>query len=126
MTSLTPSRADANRQQNAVNLIARHLADRPAKHIRRRILDNVTVWLVESQSKPGTVYTVTLTADGWPANTCDCEDCRTRHMECKHIRAALALAQPAQPAPAAPTPAPIAWTSDSRRNRKRTEWEEEI
>ena len=125
MTSLTPSRADANRQQNAVNLIARHLADRPAKHIRRRILDNVTVWLVESQSKPGTVYTVTLTADGWPANTCDCEDCRTRHMECKHIRAALALAQPAQPSPSPVTPA-IRWTSEERKGRRRSEPVEEI
>ena len=126
MQSVTPTAAERNRQQNAVNLIARHLSDRPARHIVRRVLGELVVWKVESQSKPGTIYDVTLTADGWPSDSCSCEDCRVRHMECKHIRAALALAQPAQPAPAAPTPAPIAWTSDSRRNRKRTEWEEEI
>ena len=126
MQSVTPTAAERNRQQNAVNLVARHLADRPARHIVRRVLGELVVWKVESQSKPGTIYDVTLERDGWPSDSCSCEDCRVRHQECKHIRAALALAQPAQPAPAAPTPAPIAWTSDSRRNRKRTEWEEEI
>ena len=125
MQSVTPTAADRNRQTNAVNLVARHLADRPARHIRRRVLGEMVVWLVESQTRPGTVYTVTLTADGWPADTCDCEDCTYRHQECKHVRAAAALAQPTQ-APEAPTPAPIAWTSDTRRNRKRTELEEEV
>ena len=127
MTSVITTRADANRQTNAVNLVARHLADRPARHIRRRVLGDLAVWLVESQTRPGVTYTVTLTADGWEANTCSSEDHSYRHQECKHLKAALALAQPAQPsAPVAPTPAPIAWTSDARKARRRTEPTEEI
>lgn len=129
MTSVITTRADANRQTNAVNLVARHLAERAGRHIRRRVLGDLAVWLVESQTTPGTIYTVTLTADGWPADTCSCEDHAYRHQECKHLKAALALAQPAQPAPVAPTaptPAPIAWTSDARKARRRTEMEEEI
>ena len=124
MQSVTPTLAERNRQQNAVNLVARHLADRPARHIVRRVLGELVVWKVESQSKPGTIYDVTLERDGWPSDSCSCEDCRVRHMECKHIKAALALAlaQP-QPAPAAP----IAWTSDTRKARRgRTELQEEI
>ena len=124
MQSVTPTAAERNRQQNAVNLVARHLSDRPARHIVRRVLGELVVWLVESQTRPGVTYTVTLTADGWPADTCDCEDAAYRHQVCKHQRAVEALAQPA---PAAPTPAPIKWTGDERRARKqRTELEEEI
>ena len=126
MQSVTPNRADANRQQNAVNLVARHLADRPAKHIIRRVLGELVVWKVESQTRPGVTYSVTLMSDGWEANTCSCEDCTYRHMECKHIKAALALAQPAQPVTPAPAPSSIRWTSDDRRNRRRSEPVEEI
>jgi hypothetical protein len=82
-------------------------------------MGELVVWLVESQTTVGVVYNVTLAADGWPVDSCDCEDCRTRHMTCKHIRAAQALAQPAQPQA-------IKWTSDSRKANKRTEIEEEI
>lgn len=117
----TTSRADANRQANAVNLVARHMADRPGRHITRRILGDLAVWRVESQTEAGKVYTITLAVDGWPADTCDCEDCRSRHMQCKHIRAALALAMPAQ----APV-APLRWTSEERKGRRRTEREEEL
>ena len=128
MQSVTPTAAERNRQQNAVNLIARHLSDRPARHIVRRVLGELVVWKVESQSKPGTIYDVTLTADGWPSDSCSCEDCRVRHMECKHIRAALALAQPAQPAPApvAPAAPAIRWTSEERKGRRRSEPVEEL
>ena len=120
MTTPVQSRADANRQTNAVNLVARHLADRPAHHITRRVMGEAVVWRVESQTEAGKVYTVTLTADGWPADTCDCEDCCYRHMECKHIRAAQALARPAQVAQA------LRWTSEERKSRKRTEPTEEV
>ena len=122
---LNTTQAAANRQANATNLVARHLADRPARHITRRYVGTMWVWKVESQTRPGVTYTVTLTADGWPADTCSCEDCTYRHQECKHIKAALALAAPAQAV--TPTPeAAIKWTSEERRARRRTEPQEEI
>lgn len=120
MQSVPASLAERNRQQNAVNLVARHLSDRPGRHIIRRVMGELVVWLVESQTRPGVTYTVTLMSDGWEADTCSCEDCTYRHQECKHVRAALALAQPAPVAPA------IKWTSDTRKASRRTEREEEI
>ena len=116
------------RQVNGQALAVRHLAARQEKHIHARQVDGKLVWLVESQTQPGRYYTVTRAADGWPVDSCDCQDSAYRHACCKHRRAVdLIFPVPTEaPAPAAPTPAPIAWTSDSRRNRKRTEWEEEI
>ena len=116
MTSVVASTADRNRQENAVNLVARHLAERSAKHITaRRLASGLLVWSVESQTRPGTVYTVTRVADGWPADTCSCEDHTYRHMTCKHMRA---VDQVSAPAPA-PAPAPS-------RRRRLPEWEEEV
>ena len=43
MQSVTPTAAERNRQQNAVNLVARHLSDRPARHIVRRVLGELVV-----------------------------------------------------------------------------------
>ena len=122
MQSVTPTAAERNRTQNAVNLIARHMSDRPGKHITARQVAGRLVWKVESQTRADVTYTVTLTADGWEADTCSCEDSCYRHLECKHLKAVKALVQPAQPA----APAPIAWTSDTRKASRRTEREEEI
>ena len=88
MTTITPSLAERNRAAAAVNLAARHLADRPGRHITARIIEGgLLVWKVESQTEPGKVHTVTREADGWPADTCDCEDHLWRHQRCKHQRA---------------------------------------
>ena len=120
MQSVPATRADANRQQNAVNLAARHLAARQEKHIHARMVDGKLVWLVESQTRPGLYRTVTRAADGWPVDSCDCEDAAYRHQTCKHRRA-VDLISPV------PTDAPAPrWTSEERKTRKRTEWEEEI
>ena len=107
MTSVTPSTAERNRDTNAVNLAARHLSERNARHITARQAGGLLVWTVESQTEPGKVYTVTREADGWPADTCSCEDACYRHMRCKHMRAVDLLAPAPAPAPA-PTPAPVA------------------
>ena len=125
MQSVTPTLAERNRQQNAVNLVARHLSDRPGRHIVRRVLGELVVWLVESQTDAHEVYTVTLERDGWPATTCSCPDHVYRHQTCKHIEAVALLSQPAQPAPVADAPA-IKWTADERKGRRRTEPVEEI
>ena len=115
---LNNTQAAANRQAAATNLVARHMSERSAKHIVRRVLGELVVWKVESQTTDE-VYTVTMERDGWPATTCSCPDHVYRHAHCKHLAAVELLSQPA-------APAPIAWTSDTRRNRKRTEIEEEI
>lgn len=107
MTSLSPSRADDNRAAAAVNLAARHLSERKAKHVKAKQTGGLLVWQVESQTEPGKVYTVTRLVDGWPADTCSCADCAYRHLRCKHQRAVDLLAPP---------PAPVA----------RTEWQEEV
>lgn len=100
MTTISPSLAERNRDAAAVNLAARHLADRPGRHITARIIEGgLAVWDVESQTQPGTRYTVTRTADGWPADTCSCEDHLWRHMRCKHQRAVDALMGDGTPAP---------------------------
>lgn len=112
MTSLTPSVADSNRNASAVNLAARHLSERKAKHITARQVAGRLVWQVESQTEPGKVYTVTRLADGWEADTCSCEDATYRHMTCKHQRAVNLLS---------PAPAPVPMPGPAR-----TEWEEEI
>lgn len=118
MTTITPTRADANRNANATNLVARHLAERKAKHITARQVGGRLVWTVESQTRPGVTYTVTRECDGWEADTCSCEDSAYRHLVCKHRRAVALLAPVAQ---AAPSPVP-----PTRRPVVRTEWEEEI
>ena len=112
------------RQQNALSLAVRHLAARGEKHIHARQVDGKLVWLVESQTQSGKYYTVTRAADGWAFDCCDCEDAAYRHQTCKHHRAVdLIFPVPTDaPAPAAP----IAWTSDTRRNRRRSEPVEEI
>ena len=106
MTSLHPSTADANRDANAVNLAARHLSERAAKHVKAKQVGGRLVWQVESQTEPGKVYTVTRLADGWEADTCSCEDAAYRHMVCKHQRLIGLLAP-------APKPAPVGITADS-------------
>lgn len=128
MTSLTLTLAERNRQTAATNLVVRHLVDRSAKHIHARQVDGKLAWLVESQTKPGKYYTVTLAAD-WGVDSCDCEDCAYRRRECKHIKAARALAAPVTPP--APTPEPVAefkpaggWLSE--RKTRRDEWSEEV
>ena len=113
MTSLVSSTAERNRQAAAVNLAARHLAERAARHITaRRLANGLLVWTVESQTRPGTLYTVTRRADGWEADTCSCEDHAYRHQHCKHQRAVDLVNAPAP----APTPA----------RRRLPEWEEEL
>lgn len=104
MTSLTPTVAERNRQENAVNLAARHLSERNARHITARQAGGLLVWQVESQTEPGKVYTLTFERDGWPADTCSCEDHAYRHMRCKHQRA-IDMLTGATPAPD-PTPEP--------------------
>ena len=126
MASLHPSVADRNRTEAAVNLAARHLAERGAKHVKARQAGGLLVWSVESQTRPGVVYTVTREADGWPADTCSCEDHAYRHMTCKHQRAVDLLAPVAQVDPA---PAPLGITADPVAvvtRRRRTEWVEEV
>lgn len=122
MTSLHPSTADANRDANAVNLAARHLSERTAKHVKAKQVGGRLVWHVESQTEPGKVYTVTRLADGWEADTCSCEDAAYRHMVCKHQRLIGLLAP-------APKPAPVGITADSVAvvtRRPRVEWQEEV
>lgn len=100
MTSLSPSLAERNRDAAAVNLAARHLGERRGHHITARIIEGgLVVWDVESQTEPGKSYTVTREADGWPADTCSCEDHLWRHMRCKHQRAVDLLTTPAPAAP---------------------------
>ena len=106
MTSLSPTRADDNRNAAAVNLAARHLIERAARHVTARQVAGRLVWHVESQTRPGVTYTVTRTADGWECSTCSCEDAAYRHMTCKHQRL-IDLLSPA------PAPAPIGITADS-------------
>ena len=106
MTSLTPTVAERNRQENAVNLAARHLAERNERHITARQAGGLLVWTVESQTRPGVTYTVTREADGWPADTCSCEDATYRHMRCKHIRAVSLLVDPTPATDPTPTQAP--------------------
>ena len=122
MQSVTPTIAERNRTQNGLSLAVRHMAARAEKHIHARQVDGKLVWLVESQTQPGKFYTVARAADGWEFDCCDCEDAAYRHQVCKHQRAVETLTQPAQPA----APAPIAWTSDTRKASRRTEREEEI
>src|SRR5947209_18075399 len=119
MSSIPATLADRNRTAAAVNLAARHLTDRPAKHITRRNIDDMWVWRVESQTDASEVYTVTLIADGWPVDSCSCPDCAYRHLECKHLKAVKLLATP--PAEWAPRGG---WLSDQP--RKRTEYQEEV
>ena len=116
MTSLSPTRADDNRAAAAVNLAARHLAERGAKHVKARQTGGLLVWQVESQTEPGKVYTVTRLVDGWPADTCSCEDHAYRHQTCKHQRAVDLISPVSAPAPVPPTRRPVV----------RTEWEEEV
>lgn len=108
---MNTSPAPDRRQAAAVALVESHLADIKAHVILRRFVNNRVVWLVNGH---------VVTTD--PV-TCDCPDFQHRHPVdgCKHIQAVRLLA-----APAAPTPAPIAWTADARRNRRRTEPQEEI
>ena len=108
MTSLHPSTADANRDANAVNLAARHLSERAAKHVKAKQVGGRLVWQVESQTEPGKVYVVTRTADGWEADTCSCEDHAYRHQRCKHQRTVDLLAPAPTPAPVGITPDPVA------------------
>jgi len=122
MQSVTPSTAERNRQENAVNLAARHLSERNARHITARQAGGLLVWQVESQTEPGKTYTVTREVDGWPCNTCSCPDHVYRHQVCKHQRAVDLLA----PAPApAPTPAPVTTPTQAPR-RVRRPYREEI
>lgn len=121
MASLHPSVADRNRAEAAVNLAARHLAERGAKHVKARQVAGRLVWSVESQTRPGVAYTVTRLADGWEADTCSCEDHAYRHMTCKHQRAVDLLLTPA-PAPIGITPDPVAVIA----RRPRTEPVEEV
>ena len=117
------------RQQNALSLAVRHLAARGEKHIHARQVDGKLVWLVESQTQSGKYYTVTRAADGWPVDSCSCEDACYRHQVCKHQKAVALLTQPAQPAapaPVSPTPAPIRWTSEERKGRRRSEPMDEL
>ena len=124
MTSLTPTVADRNREAAAVNLVARHLAERGAKHITARLAGGLLVWSVESQTEPDKTYTVTREIDGWPADTCSCPDYAYRHMACKHQRAVNLVMSPA-PAPAATEWTPRGgWLSDQP--RRRTAWREEV
>ena len=120
MTSLTPTVAERNRQENAVNLAARHLSERNARHITARQAGGLLVWQVESQTEPGKVYTVTRERDGWPADTCSCADATYRHMRCKHQRAVdlLTGATPAPEPQPEPTPTPA--------RRQRRPYREEI
>ena len=115
MTSVVPSRADANRQAAAVNLVEKHLSARDAHVITARVnASGVNTWLVNG-------HVVTLE----PFATCDCADQANRHPEggCKHIRAARLLAGQA-PAPAAEWSPRGGWLSDQK--RPRTEWEEGV
>lgn len=120
MTSLTPTVAERNRQENAVNLAARHLAERNERHITARQAGGLLVWTVESQTRPGVAYTVTRAADGWPADTCSCEDACYRHMTCKHQRAVDLLTG----ATSAPTPAPVTTPTQAPRRVRRPYREE--
>src|SRR5689334_23225069 len=113
------SLAERNRNTNAVNLAARHLADRSAKHITARQAGGLLVWTVESQTHPGTSYTVTRVADGWPADTCSCEDHAYRHMSCKHQKAVDLLNTPV--AEFTPVGGFL-----SQQKRARVEWSEEV
>lgn len=104
MASVDPTRADCNRQTNATNLVAGHLSHRAERRITARVIPGgLIVWDIQSQTRPGVTYTVTRTVDGWPADSCSCEDACYRHEVCKHRRA-VDLIAPAAPAPApAPT-----------------------
>lgn len=116
MTTIVPTRADDNRNAAAVNLAARHLSERKARHITARQVAGRLVWHVESQTEPGKVYVVTRLADGWEADTCSCEDHAYRHQTCKHQRAVDLISPVSAPAPVPPTRRPVV----------RTEWEEEV
>ena len=136
MQSVTPTAAERNRTRDALNMTAAHLSDRAAKLVTRRVVDGMGIWRVKSQTTADETYVVTLAEDGAPVTSCSCPDFRHRGLECKHIKVARTLfgsaqpaeatapAQVAQPVPA--SPAPIVWTSDSRRNRRRTEPVEEL
>lgn len=122
MASVAPSLAERNRDANAVNLTARHLSERKAKHITARALPNgLAVWDVESQTQPGVRYTVTRIADNWPADTCSCEDATYRHMRCKHIRAVDMLAP--VPTPSREEQARAERKANRSRIDRREEWE---
>ena len=106
MTTIAPSLADRNRDAAAVNLAARHLSERSAKHITARLIEGgLVVWDVESQTEPGKRYVVTRAADGWPADTCSCEDHLWRHNRCKHQRAVDRLMSAPEPTIADERPA---------------------
>lgn len=135
-TSLTPKQAESNRDNAAVNLAARHLCDRPGRHIVVKVIaTGLPVWQIESQTEPGKVYTITTERDGWPADTCDCPDHLWRHTRCKHLRA-VSLLQGETPAPA-PSLADerarrdarseeLEQASKSARKAARREWREEV
>lgn len=105
MQSIAPTTAERNRSANAAVLIARHLTDRPARHIHAIQVEARLVWKVRSQTVADTVYTVVRQADGWEFDGCDCQDSCYRHAKggCKHLRAVneLAPVAPVQPAPVA-------------------------
>ena len=123
MTTIVPSLADRNRAEAAVNLAARHLSERDAKHVNARQAGGLLVWHVESQTEPGKWHVVTREADGWPADTCDCPGHLWRHQRCKHQRVIDLLAP-------VPAPVPLGITADSVAvaacRARRVEWEEEI
>ena len=46
MTTISPSLAERNRDAAAVNLAARHLADRPGRHIdRKSVVERVCIYV---------------------------------------------------------------------------------
>ena len=61
---------------------------------------HTTVYTVPSATRPGTVYRVTVFADGML--TCDCPDATYRRRQCKHCR--LVIVTKTAPAVVAPTP----------------------
>jgi len=137
MAIITDTIAARNRACSALNLLARHLAERGAKHISAKALPNGRlVWTVQSQTRADVSYTVVLESDGWESTSCSCEDACYRHQECKHIKAVRLLEGEVmeQPAPTvaeqraardAEVDAKLETQRQERRARRR-EWAEEV
>jgi len=136
MAIITDTIAARNRACSALNLLARHLAERGAKHISAKALPNGRlVWTVQSQTNSDKFYTVVLENDGWESTSCSCEDFAYRHSaECKHIKACRLLEGEVMEQPTvaeqraardAEVDAKLETQRQERRARRR-EWAEEV